>query len=99
MNASCSSWSRQDLQRILASLSCVGGEGFLYGSCVTGPQSAHDIDLLFVIVEEHHERVYQEVAIVQEKIPLLLHPTVVTPSEFATNPLIRRLSQLGERLW
>jgi nucleotidyltransferase-like protein len=99
MNARCSSWSRQDLRRILARLSCLGGEGFLYGSCVTGLRSAHDIDLLFVLVEEHHERVYQEVAIVQETIPFPLHPTVVTPLQFATNPLIRRLSQLGERLW
>lgn len=99
MSESCSSRSLEGLQRIVAVLSRLGGEAFLYGSSVAAFRLGHDIDLLFVLAKEHHEHVYQQVAKVQEDSPLLLHPTLVTPIEFATNPRIRDLLDRAIRLW
>jgi hypothetical protein len=99
MNAYYSRRSAEALRRIVAHLSPLGGRAFIYGSSARAFQVGHDIDLLFVYAEEHHERIYREVAVVQEACPLPLHPTVVTPLAFATNPRIRELSQLGRMLW
>lgn len=99
MNAYYSRRSAEALQRIVAQLSPLGGVAFLYGSSATVLRVGHDIDLLFVYAEAHHERIYKEVAVIQEDCPLALHPTVVTPLAFATNPRIRELTHLGRRLW
>jgi len=99
MNEYCSSQPLEALQRIVVVLSRFGGEAFLYGSSVTAFRLGHDIDVLFVLAKEYHEHVYQQVAMVQEDSPFLLHPTLVTPAEFATNPRISKLSHRAIRLW
>ena len=99
MNEFCSSWSLEVLQRIVVVLSRLGGEAFLYGSSVVAFRPGHDVDLLFVLTKEHHENVYRQVAIAQENSSLLLHPTLVTPVELATNPRFRELLRRAIRLW
>ncbi len=90
MNGSYSSRPAETLQRIIiARLSFLGGEAFLYGSSAAAFQAGHDIDLLFVLDGKHHDRVYREIAVIQEDCPLPLHPTVVAPL----------LSASGVRLW
>ena len=85
--------------RIVARLKHLGGEVYLYGSSVVAFQDGHDIDLLFVLPEEHHQWIYEAIAAIQGDCPLPLHPTVVTPLEFESNPRIRELSESGLRLW
>ena len=99
MSEYCSNRPLEALQRDVVALKRLGGEAFLYGSSVTAFRPGHDIDLLFVLAERYHELVYQEVGVVQRGCPFLLHPTLVTPEEFATNPRIRELTNRAIQLW
>jgi hypothetical protein len=99
MNVYCNSGPTKALDQIVARLGHFAGAAFLYGSSVGGFQPGHDVDLLFVLAKEHHELVYREISMIQRDCPLPLHPTVVAPLEFATNPRIRELAELGTKLW
>jgi hypothetical protein len=99
MSEYSSSLAMVAIQRIVGALRDCGGGGFLYGGSLTGFRLGHDIDLLFVLSEQCHELVYQQVALIQQNSPLLLHPVVVTEAEMSTNPRLRELRNGALRLW
>ena len=99
MNTRSSNTERTVLGTLIARLRQIGGAGYLYGSSTGQLRPDHDIDLLVILPENVHALLYSAVSELQSSCPFLLHPTVVTTTQFDTNPRIRELADSGVRVW
>lgn len=72
---------------------------YLYGSSARGCPLARDLDVLLIVPSTGQADIFAAIADVQLKHKILIHPTVVSPQELDSNPLLRELVNSGTLLW
>jgi hypothetical protein len=87
------------IQAISDHLSREVSAAYVYGSHLRRSRVAADLDVLLIADQNSHGAVVLTIGALQMCVRRLIHPTIVTPYELRSNPMLRALAESGAQIW